>query len=1295
MPPGTRFLLAPLLAAPLLGISSQALAIQAGVGAIQAPNPGIAVPPSITAPTPVIAANANPTGGQVTAGRGSIEQVGNDTSIHQDSQALWLSWQSFDIGADSAVHFLQPDASSIAVNRILGGDGSVIKGRLDSNGQVFLINPNGVLFGEGAQVNVGGLVASTLDVADSDIGGDTLHFNGDGRGGIVNRGSITTTAPGGYVALLGHRVSNQGTISARLGSVALAGGSAVTLSFDGSRLLAMQVDASTLHALADNRQLVVADGGQVLMSAGAKDSLLASVVNNSGVIQARTVENRDGRIVLLGGMAAGSTHVAGTLDASAPNGGNGGFIETSATHVQVADGTHITTLANDGDTGVWLIDPVDFTIAASGGDMTGALLSTSLASADVVIQSTSGVSGAAGDINVNDQVSWSANQLTLNAQNNININADLNGTGTAKLALEYGQASVGGTGSGYTLRGGKINLAAGDNFSTRQGSGGATQVYTVITSLGVAGDTGTTSLQGIDNNLAGHYALGSDIDASATSGWNSGAGFDPIGALSGRFTGSFDGLGHTISALAINRPATNYVGLFGFADSATEIRNVGLVGVDITGNRDVAGLMGATLGNISNAYATGRVVGAIYPAGLVGVSTGAITNSYSTATVSGVEGAGGLVGYSAGSISNSYATGQVVSSSVYAGGLVAINLGGTIKNSYATGTVSGGNNYAGGLTAYNASGGAISNSYATGAVNGAANAVGGLVGVNDGTISNSYATGLVTGGAQEFGGLVGNQFVGGSVSNSYWDIQTTGQTVSAGGAGLTTAQMRDPASFAAWGTNISAVGGSAAVWRIYAGDTAPLLRTFLTDLAVANVGATYKGAAFAGRGDFGFRALTPGYWLPSTSVNENLILGDVDANAGGPAINVGTYTLDGGLYSGQMGYDIDIAAATLTIRPAALTIGTSNVSKTYDGGLSAAGTAIVSGGTLFGSDALSGGSFSFTDKNAGAGKTVTVAGVTVGDGNNGGNYAVTYAANGSSSIAALGITVAATGRDKVYDGTTADAVTLASAGVLSGDTVSFTGIGSFADKNVGNAKAVTVSGIAASGADAGNYSFNTTASTTAAISRLGVTVAATGSDKVYDGGTADAVTLASTGVLSGDTVSFTGAGSFANKNVGTAKAVSVSGIAASGADAGNYSFNTTAATSADITPATLTYIADPAHLWTGQVPNGLSGTVSGLVGGETLADATEGILSWATPATAGSGPGLYAINGSGLTAGNYVFKQVVGNVDALTVERGITPYVVAAALASLQAPSDTPSDDDRNAAGMPDIRIADGGVRLP
>ena len=312
---------------------------------------------------------AAPQGGQVVSGSGSIGTSGSTTTITQASDKLSVNWQSFNVAKTESVNFLQPSASALAVNRIFDTQGSQILGKINANGQVWLINPNGVIFGKDAQINVGGLLASTLNPDDATIGSARSTFSGSSTAGVVNLGSINA-AQGGYVALLGHSVSNSGQISAPGGTVALGAGSAVSLNFAGSKLLGLEVSSNQLNALAENGGLIQADGGQVLLSAGARDSLLASVVNNTGVIQARTVQEQEGKIVLLGGMAAGTTNVGGTLDASAPNGGNGGFIETSAHTVNVADSASITTASAQGTQGQWLLDPYDFTIASSGGNIT-------------------------------------------------------------------------------------------------------------------------------------------------------------------------------------------------------------------------------------------------------------------------------------------------------------------------------------------------------------------------------------------------------------------------------------------------------------------------------------------------------------------------------------------------------------------------------------------------------------------------------------------------------------------------------------------------------------------------------------------------------------------------------------------------------------------------------------------------------------------------------------------------------------------------------------------------------------
>ncbi|WP_426075096.1 YDG domain-containing protein [Janthinobacterium sp. DSP2-3-3] len=689
---------------------------------------------------------AAPTGGQVVAGTASISQQGNSTTIRQSSQQAALNWNSFNVGANETVNFVQPSASALAVNRIFDNNGTQILGRVNANGQVYLINPNGVLFGRGAQVNVGGLVASTLDVDNASLGGSKHAFGGNGTGQVINEGTLRA-ADGGYIALLGRQVSNQGSISARLGTVALGAGSAATLSFDGARLLQLQIDQSTLNNLAENGGLIRADGGQVLMSAGARDSLLASVVNNTGVIEARSVEQRDGSIVLLGGMAAGTTHVAGTLDASAPTGGNGGFIETSAAHVKIDDGVRISTAAAQGRAGTWLIDPVDFTIAASGGDISGATLSANLRNGSVVIQSTQGGSGTAGDVHVNDKVSWSANQLTLNAQRNININATLNGSGTASLALEYGQgaAAAGNTATYQLGNGAQVNLPAGQNFSTKLGADGAHTAYTVITTLGTSGSATGTDLQGINGKLNGNYVLGADIDALGTASWltmNS-RGFVPLGGDTG-FRGVFDGLGHSINHLSMQAAGDQGSGLFSITSRNALIQNVGLNGGRIGARYRVGGLVGTNAGTIRNSYAALDV----YCRGFCGGVTG------------------GLVGENNGSIHNSYASGSVTSTSE-TGGLVGNNNSGSISNSYATGSVTG--------------------QYS----------VGGLVGKNTGTVDTSFAAGRlnITAGGSNIGGLIGANSSTNKVKNSFWSISGTGETYSDGGTGLTDAQMRTASSF--------------------------------------------------------------------------------------------------------------------------------------------------------------------------------------------------------------------------------------------------------------------------------------------------------------------------------------------------------------------------------------------------------------------------------------------------------------------------------------------------------------------
>lgn len=688
------------------------------------------------APGSVLAASL-PQNGQVIAGDVSISQPSDHTlTIDQGSNKAIIDWQSFSIGEGNTVNFDQNSSSAVALNRVIGNDPSAIYGNLNATGKVFLINQNGVLFAEGASVNVGGLVASTLDIDNQDFVDGNYRFEGNGDQAVINRGTIH--ADGGAVVMLGGQVSNEGVIRANLGSVAMAAGEKIQLDFAGDGLINLTIEQGKLNALVENHGAIQADGGSVYLTTHAADQVLDSVVNNSGQIRAQTVAERDGKIVLLADMQSGTATIDGTLDASAPASGDGGFIETSGAHVTIADSTQITTQAEHGATGRWLIDPNDFTVAASGGDITGATLSNQLASTDVEIQSVNGATDGNGDVFVNDSVSWNDNTLTLSAERDIHVNESLNASGTAGLALKYGQGSsdgvINGTEAQYRVTA-PINLASTGSFSTQLGSAGSVIDYTIITDV--------NALQDINSGLTGYYVLGADIDASATAGWNSGAGFNPIGSTySNSFQGVFDGLGHVISGLFINRGGTDFVGLFGYTDGAA-LRQVGLVNVDITGRESVGGLVGLLRGSsVSQSYVTGAVTGTDSVGGLVGASNNgrvnsSISQSYATSAVTGTNRVGGLVGYQYGSISQSYATGAVTGSNQY---------------------------------------------------------VGGLVGYQNGSISQSYTTGAVTGGI-DVGGLVGGQDSG-STTNSYWNTETTGQVTSAGGTGLTTEQMFSAGSFA-------------------------------------------------------------------------------------------------------------------------------------------------------------------------------------------------------------------------------------------------------------------------------------------------------------------------------------------------------------------------------------------------------------------------------------------------------------------------------------------------------------------
>jgi filamentous hemagglutinin family protein len=283
--------------------------------------------------------HAAPVGGEVGAGEARIGGTSQAMVIQQGSDFVSINWKSFGIAAGESVQFVQPSRSSVALNRVLGSDASQIMGQLSANGQVFLINPNGILFGQGASVAVGGLVASTLGLSDADAQAGRYGFAEGGKGSVVNKGDITTD-PGGYVALMGHSVSNTGRVVAPLGTVALVAGDAVRLDISGDQLIQVAVERGVADAWISNGGWLQADGGLVIMSTQVAGDALSNAVNNTGVVQAQAVGERQGNIVLLAGMDMGTLEVSGTLDVSGGASARGGRVVATA-HDVALTGLHI------------------------------------------------------------------------------------------------------------------------------------------------------------------------------------------------------------------------------------------------------------------------------------------------------------------------------------------------------------------------------------------------------------------------------------------------------------------------------------------------------------------------------------------------------------------------------------------------------------------------------------------------------------------------------------------------------------------------------------------------------------------------------------------------------------------------------------------------------------------------------------------------------------------------------------------------------------------------------------------
>ncbi len=360
--------------------------------------------------------NALPNGGDIVSGTGTISQTAQDMVIQQNTQQLITNWQGFSIGSAESVTFNQPNSSAVALNRVIGVDPSIILGKLSANGQVFLTNPSGVVFGAGSVVDVHGLLATTYNISDENFLNGNYQFTQDPNlplASVINNGTINARR---YVGLSAPAVENTGSIIvADLGTMTEGYATATTLDFNGDGLISfavaeqvsgLQTDAkgNLINDQINNSGIIQANGGQVLLTTQLARNVVTNVVNHSAIIEAQTVLQENGKIILssvrqevaptemigkpfarngnglisLVGGAEGNIQLAGTLDAAGVIVTTGGGRKGTGT-VTVGAGESLTTnnghiaiiaddLVLDGDLNSGEGDV--FFVPADGGNLT-------------------------------------------------------------------------------------------------------------------------------------------------------------------------------------------------------------------------------------------------------------------------------------------------------------------------------------------------------------------------------------------------------------------------------------------------------------------------------------------------------------------------------------------------------------------------------------------------------------------------------------------------------------------------------------------------------------------------------------------------------------------------------------------------------------------------------------------------------------------------------------------------------------------------------------------------------------
>lgn len=510
---------------------------------------------------------AAPTGASVISGTANITSSGSVMTITNTPNAI-INWASFGIAAGETVKFVQQSSASAVLNRVTGSDPSQILGALQSNGKVFLINPNGIMFGASARIDVNGLVASTLNMTDADFLNGRMRFDADRAtpGSVVNAGQITTPT-GGFVYLLAPNVENSGVITTPSGEAILAAGNAVEIvnSTDPTQRVlvsatSQDINLSQLMMQSNGNIFSVLNSGKVSANTVVQDATGKIYFKSAGNIQTTSTSlveakgdatNNGGSFI---GFADANGAYAGSFDAS---GQNGGFIETSGHTLSVA-GALIKASALDatGQSGTWLLDPYDYAITSAEATS----LETSLnAGTSIVIDSTnSGIGAVAGptangDISIQNDITKTAGvdvSLTFKAHGSITLNTGVNiksNVGKLNVTLHADQDNSGAgnivmlSNSSIETNGGSIIMGGGTSLLTDYAVGSASPYFggIVMDNADLISSDGAIIMQGMGSTISSSAGVeignGSSIDSgngditiNGVGGASTGAGYRGI-----------------------------------------------------------------------------------------------------------------------------------------------------------------------------------------------------------------------------------------------------------------------------------------------------------------------------------------------------------------------------------------------------------------------------------------------------------------------------------------------------------------------------------------------------------------------------------------------------------------------------------------------------------------------------------------------------------------------------------------------------------------------------------------------